>query len=155
MTAGAENIPLEMLLVFGGAKLGGEIFERLRQPAIVGEILAGMIIGPSVLGWIAPNQVLSALADLGVMFLLFRVGLEVKSSELMRVGGVALLVATLGVALPFVGGWAILAASGAPRIEGIFVARRWWPPASALPPRCWRRKDCSACGPAGSFSPRP
>ena len=121
MTAGVENIPLAMLLVFGGAKLGAEIFERLGQPGIVGEILAGIIIGPSVLGWIAPNEVLTALADLGVMFLLFRVGLEVKSSELMRVGGTALIVATMGVVLPFLAGWAILSASGASRIEGIFV----------------------------------
>lgn len=121
MAMGAENIPLAMLLVFGGAKLGAEIFERLGQPAIVGEILAGFIIGPGVLAWISPNQVLTALADLGVMFLLFRVGLEVRSSELMRVGGTAMLVAVLGVVLPFLAGWGILSASGAPRIEAFFV----------------------------------
>jgi Kef-type K+ transport system membrane component KefB len=99
-----DNIPLAMLLVFGGAKLSAEIFERLGQPGIVGEILAGVLLGPGVLGWIAPNQVLSALADLGVMFLLFRVGLEVKSSELIRAGWTALLVATLGVIVPFIDG---------------------------------------------------
>ena len=64
-----------------------ELFERINQPGIVGEILAGVLIGPSVLGWLAPNEFLTALADLGAMFLLFRVGLEVKSSELMKVGG--------------------------------------------------------------------
>lgn len=110
-----------MLVVFGSAKLLAEIFERLGMPGIVGEILAGVMIGPGVLGWIAPNQVLSALADLGVMFLLFRVGLEVRSSELIRVGKTALLVATLGVIVPFFAGWGLLAATGAPRIEGIFV----------------------------------
>jgi len=71
-------IPLALLIVFVSAKLMAEIFERLRQPAIVGEILAGVFIGPAVLGWIAPNEFLTALADLGVIFLLFRVGLEVK-----------------------------------------------------------------------------
>src|SRR2546421_438964 len=91
------NIPLAMLLVFGSAKLLAEIFEKLKQPAIVGEILAGVLIGPSVLGWIQPNPVTSALADLGVLFLLFRVGLEVKTHDLMRVGPVASLVALLGV----------------------------------------------------------
>ncbi len=119
--AGTENIALAMLLVFGGAKIGEEIFERLGQPGIIGEILAGVIIGPSVLGWIAPNQVLTALADLGVMFLLFRVGLEVRSSELMRVGGTALLVAVLGVVLPFLTGWGIFALAGAPQIESLFL----------------------------------
>ena len=115
------QIPLAMLAVFGSAKLMAEVFERLRQPAIVGEILAGMVIGPSVLGWIAPNQLLTALADLGVMFLLFRVGLEVKSSELMKMGGTALLVAVLGVVTPFLLGWGILLLWGEPQVEAIFV----------------------------------
>ncbi len=115
------NIALAMLLVFGTAKLLAEVFERFGLPAIVGEILAGVIIGPPVLHWIAPSDILSALADLGVMFLLFRVGLEVKSSELMRVGGTALLVAVLGVLAPFVLGAGILLAFRAPFIEAIFV----------------------------------
>ena len=120
MSAPAD-IPLAMLAVFGSAKLLAEVFERLKQPAIVGEILAGVLIGPSVLGWIQPNPVLSALADLGVLFLLFRVGMEVRTHELMRVGGVATLVALLGVIAPFFLGWGIMALAGAPRVESIFV----------------------------------
>jgi Kef-type K+ transport system membrane component KefB len=115
------NIPLAMLLVFGSAKLLAEIFEKLNQPAIVGEILAGVLIGPSVLGWIQPNPVISALADLGVLFLLFRVGLEVKTHELMRVGPVASLVALLGVIAPFFLGWGIMALFQAPHVESLFV----------------------------------
>src|SRR5436305_14726099 len=95
------QLPLLMLLVFGAAKLFAELFEVLGQPGIVGEILAGVLIGPSVLGWIAPSQLLTSLADLGVMFLLFRVGLEVKSSELLRAGGMGFLVAASGAILPF------------------------------------------------------
>jgi Kef-type K+ transport system membrane component KefB len=110
-----------MLAVFGSAKLLAEVFERLKLPAIVGEILAGVLIGPSVLGWIMPNPVLSALADLGVLFLLFRVGMEVRSHELMRVGGTATLVAVLGVLAPFFMGWGILAIERAPHVESIFV----------------------------------
>jgi Kef-type K+ transport system membrane component KefB len=110
-----------MLAVFGTAKLLAEVFEHFGQPGIVGEILAGVLIGPSVFGWIQPNQVLSALGDLGVIFLLFRVGLEVKSRELMRVGRTALLVATLGVIVPFLMGWAIMHFWGAPHIEAVFV----------------------------------
>ncbi len=118
---GGAAVAFAMLLVFGGAKLMAEVFKRLGQPGIVGEILVGVILGPSVLDWIEPNAVLTALADLGVMFLLFRVGLEVKPNDLMRVGPTAALVATLGVIVPFVLGWAILALWGAPRIESIFV----------------------------------
>jgi Kef-type K+ transport system membrane component KefB len=121
MHNGTIDIPLAMLAVFGSAKLLAEIFERLRMPSIVGEILAGVLVGPSVLGWIEPNPVLGALADLGVLFLLFRVGMEVRSSELLQVGPVAIGVASLGVVVPFLAGWAILAATGAPRVEAMFV----------------------------------
>src|ERR1051325_6694860 len=115
------EIPLSMLVVFASAKLLAEVFERLGQPGIVGEILAGVIIGPYVLGWMAPNEVLRILSDLGVMFLLFRVGLEVKASDLMRVGGTALLVALAGVLLPFFCGWGIAALWGEPSLESIFT----------------------------------
>jgi Na+:H+ antiporter len=111
-----------MLVVFASAKLLSEIFERLRQPGIVGEILAGILIGPSVLGWIAPGDVLSALADLGAMFLLFRVGLEVKSSELLKVSGTAAVVAILGVISTFALVWAVLSWSHTARNEALFIA---------------------------------
>ena len=96
--------PLAMLLIFGSAKLLDELFERMNQPGIVGQILAGVLIGPSVLGLIASSDSLAALAELGVMFLLFRVGLEVKSSDLTKVGPTAIAVAMLGVILPFFAG---------------------------------------------------
>jgi Kef-type K+ transport system membrane component KefB len=117
----AVQIPLAMLLVFASAKLLEEIFERLGQPGIVGEILAGVLIGPQVLGWLTPSEMLHTLSDLGVMFLLFRVGLEVKASELMKVGGTALLVAVAGVIVPFFAGWGICALWGEPRLESIFT----------------------------------
>jgi Kef-type K+ transport system membrane component KefB len=117
----AAQIPLSMLLVFASAKLLAEIFERLGQPGIVGEILAGVLIGPQVLGWLAPNELLTTLSDLGVMFLLFRVGLEIKASDLIKVGGTALRVAVAGVVLPFLMGWAIAVLWGQPQIERIFV----------------------------------
>jgi Kef-type K+ transport system membrane component KefB len=117
----SAQIPLAMLVVFASAKLMSEIFERLGQPGIVGEILAGVIIGPRVLGWMEHSDILNVLADLGVMFLLFRVGLEVKSSEMMKVGGRALLVAISGVVLPFLMGWGISALWGLPHLEGIFT----------------------------------
>ncbi len=110
-----------MLLIFASAKLLEEIFERLGQPGIVGEILAGVLIGPHVLAWAAPTELLGTLSDLGVMFLLFRVGLEVKASELMKVGGTALLVAVAGIIVPFFAGWGICALWGEPRLESIFT----------------------------------
>jgi Kef-type K+ transport system membrane component KefB len=117
----SPDIAFAMLIIFGSAKLLAEIFERLKQPAIVGEILAGVLVGPSVFNLIAPNDVLTALSELGVMFLLFRVGLEVKSSELMRVGPVATLVAILGVVVPLILGWVIMRIFGYPQPESLFV----------------------------------
>ncbi len=134
------SIPLAMLIVFGSAKLFAELLERIGQPGIVGEILAGAIVGPSVLGWIQPNEVLTALSELGVMFLLFRVGLEVKSSELMRVGGTAFLVALLGVLVPMAMGWGIMRAWDTPKLNPFSSAPRWWPLASVSRPKSSQSK---------------
>ena len=120
MPPGAQ-VPLSMLVVFASAKLLSEVFERLGQPGIVGEILAGVLIGPHVLGWMAPNDVLSVLSDLGVIFLLFSIGLEVRGSELLRVGGTAVAVAVSGVALSFLAGWGVSVLHGAPNMQGIFT----------------------------------
>jgi Kef-type K+ transport system membrane component KefB len=119
--AGAENIPLRMLLVFGSAKLLGEILSRIGIPQVVGGILAGIIIGPSALGWVKPDPMLVSLSELGVMFLLFRVGLEVRSDDLIQVGRTAIAVAILGVAVPFALGWLIMHLVGHPAAESLFV----------------------------------
>ncbi len=115
------SLPLAMLVIFGSAKLLDEIFERLHLPGIVGQILAGILIGPSVLGWMHPTNFLSRLAELGVMFLLFRVGLEVKSSDLIKAGPRASAVAVSGVIIPFFAGWGLLSIWGESRIESTFV----------------------------------
>jgi Kef-type K+ transport system membrane component KefB len=121
-SADSGKLALELLTVFGAAKLMGEIFSRIGMPAIVGEILAGTLIGPAVLGWVQPSEIMTLMAELGVLFLLFRVGLEVKSSELMAVGGTATLVAVMGVLAPFAMGYGISRWFGEPNIESFFVA---------------------------------
>lgn len=115
------NVPLTLLIVFGAAKLLAEVFEWMGQPGVVGEILAGVALGPGLLGWIAPNESLKTLADLGVLFLLFRVGMEMKPSELIRLGGKATGVAVAGVVVPFLMGWGLAAWYGSRTIEAVFV----------------------------------
>jgi Kef-type K+ transport system membrane component KefB len=117
----ALKIPLAMLIVIGTARLLDEVFEQLNQPGLVGQILAGVLIGPGVLNWLQPTDFLAALAELGVLFLLFRVGLEVKPSELLRVGGTALLVGALGVAAPFLAGFILFWLWGGSGIEAVFT----------------------------------
>ncbi|MGA2327173.1 MAG: cation:proton antiporter [Bryobacteraceae bacterium] len=124
LLAGGAEIPrllLDMLLVFASAKLLAEAAERLKQPPVVGELCAGILIGPSVLGWVTPTDFLRVLAELGVMFLLFRVGLELKDFQLTKLGFDALMVAVLGVIVPFLGGWGLMAAMGHSHIESVFV----------------------------------
>ncbi len=123
LAAGTETagLLLSMLILFASAKLLGEVAERLKQPPVVGELAAGILIGPSVLGWVQPTDFLSVLAELGVMFLLFRVGLELRDFKLTRIGRDALLPAMLGVALPFAGGAGVMLAIGHPSVEAVFV----------------------------------
>ncbi len=115
------DILLSLFLMLVGAKVMAEIFERLRQPAVVGEILAGVIIGPSLLGWVEPNEIISILAEIGVIFLLFNVGLETKPAAILRVGGRALVVAVSGIVLPFVAGYGLMTLWGEPTIEALFI----------------------------------
>ena len=115
------SLPLAMLIVFGSAKLISDLFERAGLPGIAGEILAGILIGPSLLNWVAPNETMKALSDLGVLFLLFSIGLEVQLADLLRVGLLSTWVATLGEAVPFVAGWAILLAWGGTAHAALFA----------------------------------
>ncbi|MEZ5345576.1 MAG: cation:proton antiporter [Pyrinomonadaceae bacterium] len=115
------EILLALFVILASAKIMGEIFERLRQPAVVGEILAGVLIGPSLLGWVTPSTVISVLAEVGVIFLLFNVGLETKPQSIIRVGRKALLVGVSGIVLPFVAGYYVSVLWGGSTIESMFI----------------------------------
>lgn len=110
-----------LFVMFVAAKLLAELFERLRQPAVAGEILAGVLIGPSVLNWVQPSELTATLSEIGVIFLLFFVGLETKPADIFRVGLRAMMVAILGVLFPFVAGYALCYWWGQTNIEAIFV----------------------------------
>lgn len=103
-SSGTADVLLDLFVVLLAAKVGDEIFKRLRQPSIVGEILAGVLIGPAVLGWVAPTSELEVFAELGVVFLLFWVGLETRVSDLREVGRAAAQVGLLGAVLPMAAG---------------------------------------------------
>ncbi len=139
--AAAVELFVQLLVIFVAAKLAGELFLRLRQPAVIGEILAGIVIGPFALGLIglpepevlhlfhedkaaareAVTLVLETIAELGVVVLLFFVGLETRLSDLLRVGLRSLVVAVLGVLAPFIGGTLLMLGLGYRTIEAIFM----------------------------------
>ena len=112
---------LDLFIMLAAAKLMAEVFERLGQPAVVGEILAGVAIGPSLLGWVAPTEIIAVLAEFGVIFLLFNVGLETKPRSLFAVGRRAMTVGVLGVVLPFAAGYCIALWWGGSFAESMFI----------------------------------
>src|SRR5436853_2962188 len=116
------RILLSLFIMLASAKLMAELFERLRQPAVVGEILAGIIIGPSVLSLVQPSSATEVLGEVGVVFLLFTVGLETRPGDIRKVGRIATAVAVLGVVVPFFAGWGLLVLwPGYSAIEAVFL----------------------------------
>ncbi len=106
---------LGIAVILIAAKLGGELFERMKQPAVLGELFVGIVIGNLALtGFTAAeplkaNAIIAALAEVGVIILLFEVGLESNLGEMLEVGWSSLFVAVAGVVAPFFLGWGVSA----------------------------------------------
>lgn len=86
---GVAGVLADLFVVLLAAKAGDELFKRLGQPTMVGEILAGLLVGPAVLGLVDLTETLEVFSELGVVFLLFWVGLETRIGELREVGRTA------------------------------------------------------------------
>ena len=104
---------LALAVILIAAKLGGHVAQRIGQPAVLGELLVGVVLGNlglAGLGWLEPiksDTSIDVLARLGVIILLFEVGLESTVREMLHVGGRALVVGVLGVIVPWLLGWAV------------------------------------------------
>jgi Na+:H+ antiporter len=121
------TILLSIFVIFVAAQIGAEIAQRLKLPGVVGEIVAGCVIGPSALGSIRPEQIVSGtpldvLSEVGVVLLLFSVGLETRLDDLKKVGRSATLVGVLGVVVPFVLGTLWAHSAGFEWTKSLFVA---------------------------------
>ena len=125
MAPGAAGAPLDVLLgvflLFVGAKFGEEVARRLGQPAVVGELLGGFLVGSHALNLVTPGETAGVLAEIGVVILLFTVGLEVRLDDLLAVGRSAVLTAVSAMVLPFVVAAAIVLAVGEPGSSAAFV----------------------------------
>ena len=111
----------DLFLVLLAAKLGDEVFKRIGQPAIIGEILGGLLVGPSVLGLVEVGEVLQVFSELGVVFLLFWVGLETHISQMKAVGRNAATVGAAGAVLPFLTGIGLGLALGESTETSVFL----------------------------------
>ena len=98
---------LSLLAILLTARLMAEIAVRLKAPSVIGELAAGGILGPSLLGWLQPNDVLKLLAEIGIILLLFEVGLETDVRRLANSGRESVAVAVGGFLVPFVLGFGL------------------------------------------------
>ncbi len=113
---------LALLAIFAAAKLFGELAERIGQPAVLGEMVGGVVIGVSGLHLINPHDpLLHVLAELGVLLLLFLIGLETNIQRLLSVGVASLAVALAGVILPFAAGYGVGMWLGYPTTISVFL----------------------------------
>ena len=108
-----HELLLALAVILIAAKIGGQLAEYIGQPAVLGELLAGILLGPSLLNAVNPaDPVLHFLAELGVIILLFEIGLETDLRKMLRVGPAAVAVAITGVVLPFGLGYGAATAFG-------------------------------------------
>lgn len=114
---------LQLMIILLLARVLAELAVRLKMPPVIGELLAGVVLGPTLLGWLQPTEVLRLLAKIGVILLLFEVGMETDVGRLMRAGPKALVVAVTGFVLPFILGAGICSALfQLPLVVSLFVA---------------------------------
>ncbi len=117
----ATDVLRDVLIILVAAKIAAEIAERIGVPAVVGEIVAGVLIGPSLLGLVSTNSALEVLAELGVILLLLQVGMEMDIKDLAAVGRASISVAVLGVVLPLILGYSAGLALGYDSNTALFL----------------------------------
>ena len=115
------EILLNLFIIFTAAKIFAEIFTRIKQPIVIGELIAGAVIGAHGLGLIAETPINDAMAELGVIFLLFLVGLETRMDDMREVGRPAILVGFFGVLIPLAMGYVLYSQLGYDSIRSLFM----------------------------------
>ena len=98
----AYEVFRDLAIIIFAAKFFGVMARKCKAPQVVGQIVAGLLIGPCVLGWVAPSDFITHMAEIGVVLLMFEVGLETDLKELVKTGPIALLIACAGVFVPLV-----------------------------------------------------
>jgi Kef-type K+ transport system membrane component KefB len=116
-----EELFISVVIILVATRLLGEFSQRLRLPPLVGELAAGIIIGPYVLNLVTPNQSLNVISDLGVFFLMLLAGLQMDPREIRKAGLRGGILAVIAFSLPYVGGFGVAALFGLGIIQSMFV----------------------------------
>ncbi|MEA2078392.1 MAG: cation:proton antiporter [Pseudomonadota bacterium] len=103
----AHDFFLSLLIILLTARVFAELATRLKSPAVIGELFAGVVLGPSLLGWIEPTEAIRLMAGIGIILLLFEVGLETDVKRLVRTGLESVVVALAGFVLPLLFGFGL------------------------------------------------
>jgi len=112
---------LTILIILLATKLAGDLCVRLGQPAVVGKLLIGIIIGPALLGWVQNSEIIEELSQIGVLLLMFMAGLETDLGELKRSFKSSMAVAVGGILMPCIGGYLVGLAIGMDTPQAIFI----------------------------------
>jgi Kef-type K+ transport system membrane component KefB len=127
MTSSVVTLIVQIVVIILAATVVGVLFQKINQPRVIGEMVAGILLGPSLLGWLAPNlsailfppaslSYLNTLSQIGMIIYMFLVGLALNPKELRRHGHAAVLTSHVSIVVPFVLG-ALLALYLYPRLS--------------------------------------
>lgn len=113
---------LFLAIILISARVFSETVARLGIPSVIGELLAGLLVGPSLLGWVSPDTTMKLLAEIGIILLLFEVGMDTNLSRLARSGSKPYIVPVIGFVLPFaLGYWVSAWLFGLPELTALFI----------------------------------
>jgi Kef-type K+ transport system membrane component KefB len=116
-----EQLFLSIVILLAAARLFGELFRRVGQPALGGELLAGMILGPSLFGIVSSNESLEMLSSIAIFFVLLFIGLEMDIKQVKKTGKPAVVLSITSLTLPFLAGYGISVLFGIDVIPSLFM----------------------------------
>lgn len=116
-----EQLFVSIIIILVAARILGEVFQRIGQPPLVGELLAGLIIGPSILGLVLPSTDLHVLSNLAIFFLMFLAGLEMDPREIRRAGGSAMVISIIAFFIPLLSGTGTSLLFGLTTVQSLFM----------------------------------
>ena len=116
-----EQLFLSIVILLAGARILGEIFRRLKQPAMIGELLAGIILGPTLFGVVRSNDSLEMLSNIAIFFVVLFIGLEMDIRQIKRTGKSAIVISLVSLIVPFLAGYEISIAFGQNMAQSLFM----------------------------------